>query len=318
MRDFSAPLKAGLASEITTLGWLMSIARRDGTVIRLNTIGADYTFDGQSFKGYPGFNMGSARFSDSLEAASLAQGSAADSLGPITFTQAIAGIYSGARVRLYLVDYTTGEGGEIGFKWQIGNITTRNNGDTSFDIWSALRTNHALFLEKYGPGCTTVLFSPRCGVDKADWEDNVTVVTPIGAFSFTVSGVRAAAHAAEWYQNGSIQFQDGENDGFAYDIRRSSYAAGVATIVLRGPLRRPVTAATTAKIVPGCDLTTRADGCTRYANNARYQGFQHLPNDQTQWGVEVTTTGVPSVSEPTYDWATGMFSNTTGGWGSWS
>ena len=315
MRDFSVALKAGLASEVTTLGWLMAITRRDGTVIRLNTIGVDYTFDGQSYKAYPGFNMGSARFTDSLEAASLAQGSAADSIGPITFTHAVAGLYSGAAVRLFLIDYTAGEGGEIGFKWEVGNITTRNNGDTSFDIWSALRTNHALFLEKYGPGCTTILFSDRCGVSKAAWEDSVTVVTYISAYSFTVSGVRTEGQTADWFQNGAIQIQTGDNAGIAYDIRRSSYSGGVATITLRTPLRRPLTGGITAKIVPGCDLTTGANGCTRFSNNARYQGFTHLPDDQTQWGVEVTDTGAPTVTEPPVDWNT--ITNGDVGWGSW-
>jgi uncharacterized phage protein (TIGR02218 family) len=315
VRDFSVALKAGIASEVTTLGWLMSITRRDGTIGRYNTIGVDYTFGGQSFKAYPGFTMGAARFTDSLEAGSLAIGSAADSLGPITFTHAVAGLYSGARVRLYLIDYTTGEGSEIGWKWSIGNVTSLNNGGVTFDIWSAVRTNHALFLNKYQPGCTTRLFTTRCGVLKSAWEDSVTVVTYSSAFSFTISGVRTEGHTADWYMDGAIQFQDGENAGFAYDIRRSSYAPSVATITLRAPLRRPLTASTTAKIVPGCNLTTDANGCGRFSNYARYQGFEHLPDDQTQYGVEIVDdSGAPPVSQPPNDWDP---FGTPSGWGSW-
>lgn len=312
MRDFSVALKAGLASEVTTLGWLMAITRRDGTVIRLNTMGADYTFDAQSYKAYPGFNMGSARFTDSLEAATLAQGSAADSLGPITFTDAVAGLYSGARVRLFLIDWTTGEGSEIGFKWEVGTINVKDNGETSFDIWSALRTNHALFIKKFGPPCSANLGDDRCGVDiPNDFEDAVVVVTYISAFSCTVSGVRLAAQAADWFQDGAMAIDDGENEGMAYDIRRSSYAAGVATITFRQPLRRPLAPGATARIHPGCDKTTGANGCTRFANNARYQGFLHLPDDQTAFGVEVTDTGQPAVTVPTeQSWI-------SSGWGSW-
>jgi uncharacterized phage protein (TIGR02218 family) len=228
---------------------------------------------------------------------------------------AVSGLYSGARVRLYLIDYTTGEGSEIGWKWSIGNVTSLNNGAVTFDIWSAVRTNHALFLNKYQPGCTTRLFTTRCGVLKSAWEDSVTVVTYSSAFSFTISGVRTEGHTADWYMDGAIQFQDGENAGFAYDIRRSSYAPSVATITLRAPLRRPLTASTTAKIVPGCNLTTDANGCGRFSNYARYQGFEHLPDDQTQYGVEIVTiAGAPPVSQPPNDWDP---FGTPSGWGSW-
>jgi hypothetical protein len=53
VRDFSVALKAGIASEVTTLGWLMSITRRDGTIGRYNTIGVDYTFGGSRSKPTP-------------------------------------------------------------------------------------------------------------------------------------------------------------------------------------------------------------------------------------------------------------------------
>lgn len=295
MRAFSSALKAGLASEVTTLGWLMMITRRDGTVIRLNTLGVDYNFGGDSFKAYPGFVMGSAQFTDSLDAASLGQGSAADSIGPITFTAAVAGLYSGAQVRLFLVDYTTGEGGEIGFKWEIGSISTKDNGDTTFDIWSALRTNHALFLKRYGPGCSADLFDARCGVNVATWDDSVVVASYISAFSFTITGARGAA-VDGWFQDGAIAFDAGENQGFAHDIRRWTQSSG--TVVLRQPLRRPLTPGTVARIHPGCDKTTGANGCGRYANYARFQGFIHLPNDQTQWGVDIEPQPVVTVPEP--------------------
>lgn len=304
MRNFSATLKSGLASEVTTLGWLMSITRRDGTVIRLNTIGTDYTWSAQTWYGYPGFIMGNAKFSDSLDPATLSQGSAADSLGPITFTDVVAGLYSGASVRLYLIDYTTGEGGEIGFKWQIGTISAKDNGAISIDIWSALRTNHALFLKKYGPGCTASLGDSRCGVDLAGspgWIDDVTVVgANVDAFSFVISGARAAA-VDGWYQDGAIVFDSGENLNFAYDIRRWVQSTGM--VYLRGPLRRPLVNGTTARIHPGCDKTTGANGCSRFSNNARFQGQKYLPDSEAKFSYEsevppatVTTT----TTSPTY------------------
>lgn len=305
MRDFSVALKAGLASEVTTLGWLMDITRRDGTVIRLNTIGVDYTFNGQSYKAYPGFIMGEAQFSDGLNAASLAPGSASDAVGPITFTEAVAGLYSGAVVRLFLVDWTTGEGGEIGFKWEIGSLTIKDNGETTFDIWSALRTNHSLFLKKYGPACSADLFDDRCGVDLGLWEDNVTIVSQLSAFSFTITGERAEA-VDGWFQDGAIVFDDGDNQGFAYDIRR--WIDSTSTVTLRQPLRRPLAPGNAARIHPGCDKTTGANGCTRYANNSRFQGFAHLPNDQTVWSVE-TEPQPPATQPEPYE-----PSRTYGGW----
>ena len=306
MRAFSSALKAGLASEVTTLGWLMMITRRDGTVIRLNTLGADYTFGGESFKAYPGFVMGSAQFTDSLQAASLAQGSASDSIGPILFTDAVSGLYSGAAVRLFLVDWTTGEGGEIGFKWEVGTIAVKDSGETSFDIWSALRTNHSLFLKRYGPGCTADLFDARCGVDVAAWEDSVTVASYVSAFTFTISGARPAA-VDGWYQDGAIAFDDGENAGFAYDIR--TWVDSTNTVTLRQPLRRPLVPGVAARIHPGCDKTTGPNGCGRFANYARFQGFAHLPGDETQWGVDIEPQPAATVPEtaPIYHWSTGTW-----------
>lgn len=306
MRDFSVALKAGLASSLTTLGWLMAITRRDGTVIRLNTIGVDYTYDGQSYLGYPGFNMGSAKFSDSLDPATLAQGSAADGIGQISFDHVVSGLYSGASVRLFLIDWTTGAGGEIGFKWQIGNITIRDTGGMTMDIWSALRTNHALFLKKYGPGCTASLGDDRCGVDilgSPGFVDSVTVVgANIDAFSFVISGARAEAVDA-WFQDGAIIFDDGDNLNFAYDIRR--WVQSTNTLYLRGPLRRPLVNGTTARIHPGCDKTTGANGCTRFSNNDRFQGFKYLPDDQAEFGIETDEQPAATVPER------GIFGNGT-------
>ena len=313
MRDFSPTLKTALASRLTTLGWLMSITRRDGTVIRLNTIGVDFVWQAQTWNGYPGFNMGNAKFTDSLDPATLAQGSAADTLGPITFTDVVSGLFAGASVRLYLVDYTSGEGCEIGFKWQIGTITATDSGAVSFDIWSALRTNHSLFLKRFGPGCSASLGDDRCGVDLAGspgWIDSVTVVgANVDAFSFVISGARAEA-VDGWFQDGAIQFDSGENLNFAYDVRRWVQSTGM--VYLRGPLRRPLINGTTARIHPGCDKTTGANGCSRFSNNARFQGQKYLPDDQTKFSYESEVP--PATVQPATQTTTGYYQWSTGRW----
>jgi len=296
MRSFSSTLINALATNLTTLGWLMKITRRDGTVIRLNTIGADYVYNSETYNGYPGFNMGDASFNSYGDASTLAQDSVGDSIGPIYFNDVIDRMFDGAEVILTIVDWTSGIGQTIGFEWTIGNIKVTNAGATTFDIWSKLRTNNSLFLKKYGAACTADLGDARCGVDIAgSYQDSVSVSgANIDSFSFVIT---PAGHTDNYYERGAIKFTSGENNGFSYDVM--GYVQSTGVITLRGPLRRALSGGETALIYPGCDWSTGANGCSKFGNNARYQGFKYLPVDPPIYPVGSTTN---IYQAPTYNY----------------
>lgn len=284
MRSASTALKNAAASTVTTLGWLCDIVPVGGSPIYLNNFGKDKTVGGHLYLGKPGFDIGSIRVTDGRDPPSVEINLPIDDGTPVLFDDAARRKLDQARIRLYIVDYTTLEYVEIGFQWYVGQVVALDSRRATLDVRAAERAQRELMLKVFKPGCQWDLGDSGCGVNVASsWQDSVAVAAYTDAFTFTISGARPAA-IDDFFANGAIKFTSGENEGFSYAVRR--WVQSTNTVKLWEPLRAPVAASDTALIHAGCDKSVEATGCGRFANIARRFAFDHLPTGDLTFNVK--------------------------------
>lgn len=116
------------------------------------------------------------------------------------------------------------------------------------------------------PTCVNRVYDAPCGLDQNAFAVHTTV-----AAGATTTVVPLAAASAD-YALGRILFEDlgvvGEWRGI-----KTSDGAGVTLYV---PLPQAPAAGENVTIFPGCDRL-KLSGCTRFANTARFRGFEHVP-----------------------------------------
>lgn len=117
------------------------------------------------------------------------------------------------------------------------------------------------------PSCLNTVYDAGCGLDAAAH----AVHTTIGAGA-TQTVVPLVAPSTD-YTLGRVLFED---EGVA-GLWRGIKASDGTGITLYEPLPTAPLATTHVTIYPGCDRT-KAGGCTRLANTARFRGFPMVPD----------------------------------------
>ncbi|WP_027143140.1 DUF2163 domain-containing protein [Mesorhizobium sp. WSM3626] len=279
-RAFSPGLKTALDARPNAPGRLLLLAPVGLPVVYLNTIGVDYTFEGNVYRGNPGFVWVSGRITDSSESSidiqiPLLAG------GPVAPDDVTRGLYQGAAIVTRIIDFEAGEvSPPFGFKWSVGKTDIIDDGKGAFTFRNDSRSGRELVLKTIGPGCRFDLGSTGCGVDVLGaWTDAVTIVDWFDAVSFSIDGARPAA-VDGFFDRGAVKFTSGQLAGRAFTVR--AWDQDTATVKLWEPLPAPIEAGDAALIHAGCNKKRGAGGCAKFANN-RYQGFDHLPADDAKF-----------------------------------
>ena len=294
MRSAATALKNAAASKVTTLGWLCAITPVGGSPVYMNNFGKNVTVGGHVYLGKPGFEIGNIRVTDGRDPPSVELTIPIDDGTPIPFDDAARRKLDQARIRLYVIDHTSLEFIEIGFRWYVGAVTALDSRGATLDVRAAERAQRELMLKVYKPGCQWDVGDSGCGIDVvADWQDSVTIAAYTDAFTFTINGERGAA-VDDFFANGAIKFTSGENEGFSYAVRRWVQSSG--TVKLWEPLRAPVAASDAALIHAGCDKSIETTGCARFSNIARRFAFDNLPTGDLTFNVKPV---VPKEEEST-------------------
>jgi len=125
-------------------------------------------------------------------------------------------------------------------------------------------------------GCVNSLYDAACGAAKASY-----AVTGSASSGSTASVINATlAQATGWFDQGSIAFTGGQNAGFARTVK--SYTAGrPGALSLIAPFPFVPAAGDAFTAYPGCDKTSGAGGCAKFANTARFKGFPYVPIPET-------------------------------------
>jgi uncharacterized phage protein (TIGR02218 family) len=276
MRTLPPDLAASLQSGVTTLCWCWRVARRDGSVLGFTEHDRDLVFDGVAYVG------ASARASGAAESeASFAGGTAA--IAGVLDNDAISeaelakGLYDGAEVRLFRVDWTDSAARVLVWTGFLGEIT---RGETGFE--AELRSRQAVLERSIGRvfqrRCDAILGDARCRIDldQAAFRATGAVTAIVDSKTIRVSGL--AAFANGWLSRGTLRWASGANAGAAAEIEAHRAGPADASLELLAPPPAPVLVGDAFSADAGCDkrwATCKA----KFANTVNFRGFPMIPGD---------------------------------------
>ncbi|MDE1186263.1 MAG: DUF2163 domain-containing protein [Pantoea sp.] len=274
MRAIDPALAAHLAGDATTLchGW--RLVRRDGIVLGFTDHDRDLNFVATRFLAASGFSASSSEEETGLPA-STSDVAGGFSSAAIAEADLLAGLYDGARVEVYLVNWATPSQHLLLKVQEIGEVTRQAG-----QFQAELRSFAARLAEPqgriYNRRCDAVLGDARCGVDLnlPQYRAEGRVASVDDATGLTLSGI--SGFAAGFFDRGRLAFLDGANAGLSVDIDSHAIVDAATQVILWLPLARLPDVGDRVALTAGCDkgfATCRA----KFANPANFRGFPHMP-----------------------------------------
>ncbi|MEM8849252.1 MAG: DUF2163 domain-containing protein [Pseudomonadota bacterium] len=263
-----------LRSGSTRLCRCFRLTRADGVVMGFTDHDDDVDLDGLTCRAGAALTATEAASTLGLSPDEMeAHGAFADDA--ISEADLSAGLYDGARVEVFDVDWSDPATRQLIGRYTIGEV---ERGGLSFR--AELRGLSAMLDRKEGRVHTSLcdvkrLGDARCGVNLSAWQGEAAVV---GAdrTELTLSGLDA--FPSGFFDRGIIRWSSGDNMGGEADIRASMNTGGRVTLSLwREPLA-PVTEGDTLTVFAGCDRTS-ATCRDRFANLVNFRGFPHMPGE---------------------------------------
>jgi uncharacterized phage protein (TIGR02218 family) len=273
MRAVDAALQSALDSGVTTLCRCWRVTRADGVALGFTDHDRPLSFDGVAYQAAAGLD-GSA-----VETATGLAAGDAEILGALT-SEAISeadiqrGLYDGAEVALWLVDWRDPETRHALFSGRIARIERDGNSFTA-----GLEGPAAALNRRGGravlPLCDARLGDTRCCAGGAASEVTARVASVDGPAALTVDGLGASPSG--WFDGGALRWTGGANAGLTSVVRRHE-AGAPARLTLWSAPPAPVAAGDAFALAPGCDK--RFETCRdKFANALNFRGFPHVPGD---------------------------------------
>src|SRR5690625_3535172 len=260
---------------VTTLATCWKLERRDGVVQGFTTHDRPLVHDGLTYRPAVSFQPTEVSSSSDLAAGAL-EAIGGFSAEEITEADLRAGLYDGAEVRVFQLDWAAPEAPPLLLaRGTIGEISSEAAGFRAELRGMAGQLNQPLG-EVYQPLCRADLGDARCKVTLAPLTLATTVTATGGGGPFEPPDPQVLAVAATVedgaYDYGVVTFTGGANAGLAFEIRES--LGGRLHLFERPP--HPVALGDALTVVPGCDET--AETCRqRYGNLVNFRGEPFLP-----------------------------------------
>ncbi|MBI1339533.1 DUF2163 domain-containing protein [bacterium] len=273
MRRLSDLLATRLQAEVATLCACWRFERRDGAVFGATDHDRPIDFDGVRFE--PANGIAGARFE---HGATLAPGRAAGEgaldLAFLDEADLAAGVWDGARVDVWRVDWSAPEHRVRIWSGRLSEVERRGRSFAA-ELVSLKADLETMIGRIYQRTCDAEVGDERCGVDlgAAAFRGTGVVSEVLAPERFRVSGLDG--FAGGWFTLGRLAWMSGENSGAVHRITRHDAVDGEAVIELGDAPRHPVRAGDTFAVTAGCDRRFETCG-GKFANRVNFRGFPHL------------------------------------------
>ena len=269
MRQVPAAFAAHLQCEATTTCHCWRVTRRDGAVLGFTEHDEDLLFDGTSFLAASGFSASDAEAQAGL-AASADEVAGGFSSAAIDEDDLAAGRYDGARVELFLVNWSAPTQHLLLNVREIGEVA-RVGGQFRAELRSLAHRLSQPQGRVYTRRCDAALGDARCTVDLALWRAEGAVVSVADRSHVVVSGLEAFDEG--FFERGRISFAGGVHADVETVAKR---ADGRAELTLWLPLEEELAPGAAFEITAGCDKSF-ATCKARFDNHLNFRGFPHVP-----------------------------------------
>lgn len=274
MRNLNPELAAHLASGATTLCRCWKLTRRDNLAFGFTDHDVTLEFENTIYEPAAGFTASEIPSSLGLNVDTADIGGAL--ISPQLNEQDLnAGLYDGASVETWLVNWADAMQRELLECGTIGEITRQGKNFTA-----EVRSLSAKLDQERGR-----LFQVTCDADLGDQRCGVNLSTPgnsaageidalLGARTFLVSGLNTIAEKR--LERGQFTFISGDCAGLSFPIRADRASEEGRVIELWRMPAKQVSAGDTFTAQVGCDKTFGT--CRSVFNNAvNFRGFPHIP-----------------------------------------
>ena len=285
MREIDADLLAALEAGCATLARCWMLERRDGVKLGFTDHDAGLSFDGVEFEPESGFartalERGLGLAVDNMEAAGALRSEA------VTEADLERGLYDGAAIRQWLVDWSNVDARALMFAGRIGEV---RRGALGFEVEiqglsePLGRPSGRVFMRS----CDASLGDARCKAAlSGDLVGAGTVTELRGERSFVVDGIW---QEDGWFSLGRLSWTGGDNSGLTARVQTHGIRSFQHVITLWAAPASPVLVGDAFDIAAGCDKT--AETCReKFGNFLNFRGFTHLPGED--WA-----TGYPTRAE---------------------
>jgi uncharacterized phage protein (TIGR02218 family) len=277
MRTIPEELAARLASGVTTLAHVWIITRRDEAVFGFTDHDAPLTFAEIVCEPAIGLSAGAIEKSLGLgvDSASIAGALSSEAISEEDLAR---GVWDGARVDLYRVDWTVAALSVHLFAGRIGEV---RRGAQAFEaelrgLQAPLNVPVGRVFSRY---CDADLGDARCGVDLDDpsFRGEGVVTAVISSTAFRAEGLEAVA--ANWFTRGRLIWSAGGASEVA--VHRPDGDSTLIEVLHASP---SIEIGAAFVVTVGCDK--RFEMCrAKFANTLNFRGFPHMPgNDAVQAG----------------------------------
>lgn len=268
MQQVPELLAAHLAQEVTTLAMCWTITRVDTQVLRFTDHDSDVVVEGALYYAQSGISPSAVTSSlgltvDNLEFTGQLRD---DAIGE---ADVLAGLYDGAQVRIFWVNYADTAQGILPLKTGWLGEFRLEGGAFAVEVRGMSALLQQTVGEVYTRHCRARLGDGRCGVNLSAWTVTGSVSAVLGNGRFRDE---AREEARGHFAHGLVRFTSGANAGASMEVR--SYHDGEFALLL--PLPKPLAEGDTYEAVAGCDKAF--DTCVqRFSNAVNFRGEPHVP-----------------------------------------
>ncbi len=288
MRQIDEALAAHVAGGVTTLchGW--RLVRRDEVVMGFTDHDRDLLLDGVLLKAASGIS-GSENASVQGLAVTGAELSGALSHDALSPDDLAAGLYDGAEVKLFLINWAEPFRYLLLRQGTIGEVRCAD-GTFTAEIRALSDALNQTRGRIFGASCDATLGDTRCGVKLTSpaFSGEGVVQAVEGALRLRIGGLQA--FAAETFARGRLDIVSGANVGFVTEVKAHEQAGTQAIVRLWQRPPRPMAEGDRVRISAGCDkrFATCRD---RFRNALCFRGFPHMPGNDAVIAVAVPGEG---------------------------
>jgi uncharacterized phage protein (TIGR02218 family) len=270
-----------LGRAVTTVCHCWRLTRKDGQVTGYTDHDRMMTVDGASFEPDSGFSPSEAKDSLGLSVDTVDVEGVLSS-ERIADTDIAAGLYDGAKVETFLVNWRAPEQFALIRTATIGRIVRRDDGFVAEleSLTRALDQQNGRYVTR---SCDAELGDMRCTVllSQPAFSGAGAVVAVDPSEAVEVSGL--GGFAPGWFTRGVLVWTTGARAGGSERVVDHRVDAGAVTIVLQTAFGPAVEVGDAFSIVAGCDksfATCRA----KFDNGLNFRGFPHLPGNDAAYG----------------------------------
>lgn len=280
MSVYPDSLAAHLARDVTTVCHCWRLTRRDGEVTGFTDHDRVLTIGGTAYEPQSGFSASEARETLGLVVDTVDVEGALSS-DSIRDEDIAAGLYDGARVETFLVNWSNPADHALVRTATIGKLT--RGGDRFVaeleSLVHALDQPNGRYVTRC---CDAELGDARCGVALygADFTGAGKVETSVGADTLAVSGL--AAFAGGWFAQGALTWTSGARQGRKERVVDHRIEQGIVLVTIQPSVGPAIADGDAFSISAGCDKSF-ATCKKKFANALNFRGFPHLPGNDTAY-----------------------------------